>query len=1674
MAAPGATRQERLAAARATLRKRLGLDGPVGALMEVGELFGDDDLDAGTADVAGGLRGAVGARAAGDVVAEMAEAGGADVSARERNRLKRKAKAAARAGGGDDKRARGGDNPEADAAETEADAAEDDVAAAAGAWPLQAFCEDALLDLFAPRWAARHGAALALRAALAGAAAQRIGVCAGAPAAAARAANAAWLCDAAIRLLCVLALDRFSDFAADGAVGPVRETAAQALAAAARPLPSGAVASASSALLSLAGRDDAWEARHGGLLGLKYLFAVRPHLAARLAPAALPGALAALRDADDDVRAAAADALAPAAAALAGEAPLRAALWRALAQLDDLSAAAAPVMRLLAALYEHPAAHHAASGADDLAMLLPRLWPLARHTVAAVRAATARTLQRLLAAAAAQQQGTASSSSWVAVCGADALRIALQGALLDASPSAAEAWADAWRSALRAASRATLDGAATAHAALWTALLATAEGGVADAALLLLPGGDATSAGRTERAQVPRSALGAYAGAAPSGAARARCAALLGALGGACGPVGADALGNALSAALGGASGAGRVAAGLALAAWAAADVAVPPGCRAALYAALDGAAATPDVPFAELARARAALRTDAAQLAAAAASAGVALPPALTAPVAAASAPGAPPLAPDAAAALAQAVVAVTPQLGAAATRLLATAGFLRTRGAELSSAALAAAAAAAVPLGELPLKLNALIQPLMAAARREREPALQAAAATALAALVDAVRCRTPSPADKVVRNLAAMAAADVAFTPQAASPVPDEDAAAPSGTAAPATATSAPASGDDVETAAAAAAAAEAGGESAAALSEAAVARRGADVALRALAGRLGAACLEAAPALWAVAGEPLSDAAALATISAAAPGDATAHAAQQRVIDALCLATLLAPALDDAPRAKLLAAALPACSIAGRARAPALRAAAASALASLAAALPAAALAPACASAVHLLEDTTSGDARRGGAAIAAALASGVPPAALAPCAVLLTVPLLGRMSDALPGVRAAATRAFAALLPLLPLARGAAPPPGLPPALAARAAGDAAFLSQLLDGGSSTGGDATAADPCPGVPLLLPLRPYQAEGVRWLAFLRRFGLSGALCDDMGLGKTLQATAALASDVAERLASGLPALPSLVVCPPTLVAHWAHETGRYLPPDRVLRCVAYAGTPAQRAAMRPQLRTAQLVVASYDTVRADADALSALDYAYVVLDEGHAIRNPRAATTRAVKRVAQRAARRLLLSGTPIQNDVAELWSLFDFLMPGFLGDEAQFRRRYGAGGSRQRGEVDALALGALHKQVMPFVLRRMKEEVLKELPPKVLTDVFVEPSPLQQHLYAAFEASAAKKDAEQALSSGVEGAEPAEGAQHAFAALQYMRKLCAHPALALAGVDDERKKALATRLGGAAAAAQPDAWLRGAQHAPKLAALAQILRDCGIGGSADDDEPASATAAPSATSARGPAAHRVLVFAQLKGLLDLVETELFARDMKGSVSYLRLDGSVPATQRFAIARRFDADPSIEVLLLTTHVGGLGLNLTAADVVVFLEHDWNPQRDLQAMDRAHRLGQTRSVAVYRLLTRHTLEARIMSLQRFKLDLANAVVTADNASMASMDTGTMLELFTTDKEAPATAAAAAAAAAKAAEGGARGGAAAVLAGLEQLWDEAQYAEEFAVDAFVAKMGV
>ena len=317
---------------------------------------------------------------------------------------------------------------------------------------------------------------------------------------------------------------------------------------------------------------------------------------------------------------------------------------------------------------------------------------------------------------------------------------------------------------------------------------------------------------------------------------------------------------------------------------------------------------------------------------------------------------------------------------------------------------------------------------------------------------------------------------------------------------------------------------------------------------------------------------------------------------------------------------------------------------------------------------------------------------------------------------------------------------------------------------------------------------------------------------------------------------------------------------------------------------------------------------------------------------------------------------------------------------------------------------------------------------------------------------------------QGVGGGAEGGSGG-GTAHVFQALQYLRKLCSHPRLVTPPDDKNKSKSKSAGAGLGARVAEA--------YSPKFRALKQILLDCGVGVDKVVTEPDPE--GEFRTAAGGGAGHRVLIFSQLKSVLDLVEDELLGPAGElGGVSWLRLDGGVAPTARFEVVRKFNADPSIDVLLLTTHVGGLGLNLTSADTVVFLEHDWNPQKDLQAMDRAHRLGQKRTVNVFRLLTKGTLEEKVMSLQRFKLDVANAVVNSDNMSLAAMDTGQMLELFTAEKgaaggasderrNAPASGAGAAAADAVA------GGLKQALTGLDELWDESQYKEEFALDGFI-----
>jgi len=404
----------------------------------------------------------------------------------------------------------------------------------------------------------------------------------------------------------------------------------------------------------------------------------------------------------------------------------------------------------------------------------------------------------------------------------------------------------------------------------------------------------------------------------------------------------------------------------------------------------------------------------------------------------------------------------------------------------------------------------------------------------------------------------------------------------------------------------------------------------------------------------------------------------------------------------------------------------------------------------------------------------------------------------------------------------------------------------------------------------------------------------------------------------------------------------------------------------------------------------------------------------------------------------AGHRLLLSGTPIQNSVMELWAIFDFLMPGFLGTAKEFRSKYGKPISASRDpkstdkerEAGTLAMESLHKQVLPFILRRLKDDVLVELPPKIIQDYYCDMNPLQMQLYedfsnqmiqSGFQAStiAENMDEVMELDDGMGATKKSEN--HVFQALQYLRKLCSHPKLVLKPSHpkyNEIIRELKAR----------NATLSDLDISPKLLSLREVLLECGIGTIENDPNSFGfAQASPlggfDTMIDRNSGGHRALIFAQMKTMLDIVENDLFRKHMP-SVSYLRLDGDVELTKRHGVVTRFNADPTIDVLLLTTHVGGLGLNLTGADTVIFLEHDWNPAKDLQAMDRAHRLGQKRTVNVYRLITRGTLEEKVLGLQRFKTLLANSIVNKSNSSLSTMNTSELLSLFKLEKGAVANA--------------------------------------------------
>jgi TATA-binding protein-associated factor len=470
----------------------------------------------------------------------------------------------------------------------------------------------------------------------------------------------------------------------------------------------------------------------------------------------------------------------------------------------------------------------------------------------------------------------------------------------------------------------------------------------------------------------------------------------------------------------------------------------------------------------------------------------------------------------------------------------------------------------------------------------------------------------------------------------------------------------------------------------------------------------------------------------------------------------------------------------------------------------------------------------------------------------------PYVIFLIVPVLGRMSDANNDIRLLATTSFATLVKLVPLEAGIPDPPGMPESLLQGRERERKFMAQMLDPKK------VEAFQIP-VAIKAELRSYQQDGVNWLAFLNKYNLHGVLCDDMGLGKTLQTLCIVASDhhlraeeYAKSQAPDMRRLPSLIVCPPTLSGHWQQEIKQYAP---FLSCVAYVGSPGQRSSRRPLLEKADVVITSYDVCRNDNDILTGITWNYCVLDEGHLIKNPKARITQAVKKIVSN--HRLILSGTPIQNNVLELWSLFDFLMPGFLGTEKVFQDRFArpiaasrnAKSSSKEQETGALAIEALHKQVLPFLLRRLKEEVLNDLPPKILQNYYCDLSDLQRRLFDDF-----FKKERKTVENSV-GSSDKEAKQHIFQALQYMRKLCNSPALVVKE-GNKQYDAIQKQL------AASKSSLRDVAHAPKLTALRDLLVDCGIGVSTESND---------ISASNYVSQHRALIFCQMKEMLDMVQT-----------------------------------------------------------------------------------------------------------------------------------------------------------------------------------------------------
>lgn len=461
-----------------------------------------------------------------------------------------------------------------------------------------------------------------------------------------------------------------------------------------------------------------------------------------------------------------------------------------------------------------------------------------------------------------------------------------------------------------------------------------------------------------------------------------------------------------------------------------------------------------------------------------------------------------------------------------------------------------------------------------------------------------------------------------------------------------------------------------------------------------------------------------------------------------------------------------------------------------------------------------------------------------------------------------------------------------------------------------------------------------------LRDYQKSGYRWLKTMSQYGFGGVLADDMGIGKTIQVIALF-----EDLRLNKQNAVSLVVCPTSLVLNWQSEINRFAPE---LRVGLIEGFSAKRNDVIEHYREYDVLVTSYDYIRRDYEAYADIEFKYIILDEAQFIKNQTTKSAQAVKKI--KGKHRFALTGTPIENSLAELWSIFDFLMPSYLYSYTYFKDHYETDIVKNKDEY---VLSKLKRLVEPFMLRRTKQEVLKELPSKIDSVLFVEMDEESRKIYDSNLALMNKELRKELEKKGVNQSKFA-----VLAMLTRLRQICCSPKLVIDGYSGD---------------------------SAKLMTCLEYVETCIDNGK------------------------KVLLFSQFTSMLELVEEQF----NKARISYFKLTGATPKSERARMVEQFNHDDT-KVFLISLKAGGTGLNLTSAEVVIHLDPWWNVSAQNQATDRAYRIGQTKNVQVVRMIAKDSVEEKIMKLQEQKKELADAIISENEGIITSMDKEELFDLF------------------------------------------------------------